>query len=221
MTWRACGFATSALVLALAAASPAGAAPILFEATLTNEQEVPAATPLTTALGAPRPASSGTASLVLNEEQTALTYSITIQNIDFTGSQTADLNDNLTVAHIHGGPGVTAGVNGPVLFGFVGSPFNDNNPNDVVVTPFAVGVGGTITGKWDAPEGQNTTLADQIANLLAGHTYLNFHTVQFPGGEVRGQITVVPEPGTALLLAFGTAMIAGLRRRRGEQSRGV
>ena len=118
------------------------------------------------------------------------------------------------MAHIHGpaAPGSNAGV----IWGFIGTPFNDNNPMDVVVTPFASGVGGTVSSKWDLPEGQNTTFAAQVGNILAGLTYLNFHTVQFGGGEVRGQILVVPEPETYLLMLAGLAGLGAMvRRRRG------
>ena len=103
-----------------------------------------------------------------------------------------------------------------MIWGFIGTPFNDNNPNDVVVTPFASGVGGTVSGKWDLPEGQNTTFAAQVGNILAGLTYMNFHTVQFGSGEIRGQILVVPEPETYLLMLAGLAGIGAMvRRRRG------
>jgi hypothetical protein len=141
--------------------------------------------------------------------------SVTIFNIDFTGTQTADVNDNLTAAHIHASTTATT-VNAPVVWGFFGSPFNDNNPNDVVVTPFATGVGGTITGKWDAPEGNGTTLTAQLPNILAGNSYINFHTTQFPGGETRGFLQIVPEPSTNLLFSVGLAGLfaAGLRKRR-------
>src|SRR5690606_14385741 len=88
-----------AAVLALASA-PAHAVTI-FTAQLTNAAEVPPAVP-TLANGEPRPASFGTASFVLNDDQTALTFTVTVENIDFTGTQTADPNDDLTVAHLHG-----------------------------------------------------------------------------------------------------------------------
>ncbi len=108
---------------------------------------------------------------------------------------------------IHAAPTVTPTTNAPVVWGFFGSPFNDNNPNDQVFTPFATGVGGTISGKWDAPEGTNTTLAAQLPNILSGNSYINFHTVQFGGGEIRGAL-VVPEPSTILLFGVGTLGLA-------------
>jgi len=192
----------------------------MFVANLTNAQEVPPTTP-TTSTGSPRPASFGTATFVLNTAQTAMTFSATIFNIDVTGSQTADANDNLVAAHIHAGPTVAPGVNGPVVWGFFGTPFNDNNPNDVVMTPFASGVGGTFSGKWDAPEGNNTTLAAQLPNILAGRSYINFHTTQFTGGEIRGAINAVPEPSALVLFGTGAAAILGLGWFRILRSRGT
>src|SRR6476646_3511585 len=81
----------------------------MFVANLTNAQEVPPTNP-TTSTGSQRPASFGTATFVLNTAQTAMTFSATIFNIDVTGSQTADVNDNLVAAHIHAAPNVAPGV---------------------------------------------------------------------------------------------------------------
>jgi len=131
-----------------------------------------------------------------------MTMTATISNIDVGNSQTPDTNDNLLNAHIHAGPTVAPGINGPVVWGFFGAPFNDNNPNDAVATPAAGGVGGTFTGKWDAPEGNGTTLAAQLANLRAGRAYINFHTVQFTGGEIRGNFPAED--------AFRNSLVAGL-----------
>ena len=84
------------------------------------------------------------------------------------------------------------------------------------MTPFATGVGGTVTGKWDLNEGNGIgrTFADQLGNILAGLTYMNFHTTQFGSGEIRGQILVVPEPETYLLMLAGLAGIGAIARRR-------
>jgi uncharacterized protein (TIGR03118 family) len=174
----------------------------LFVVNMTNAQENPPANPTSSGGGA-RPASFGTARLQFNSGQTALTITGTVNNIDFTGSQSpAEANDNLTAAHIHASSTLTPATNAGVVFGFIGTPFNDNNPNDAVVTPFASGVGGNFRAKWDVPEGNGTTLAAQLANLREGRAYLNFHTTQFGGGEIRGNI-----PAAA---AFRDALIAGL-----------
>ena len=101
-----------------------------------------------------------------------------------------------------------------MVWGFFGAPFNDNNPNDVVFTPFVSGVGGTISGKWDLAEGNNTTLTAQLPNLLSGRAYLNFHTVQFGGGEIRGQIVPIPEPQTYALMLAGLGVLGAVARRR-------
>ena len=53
--------------------------------------------------------------------------------------------------------------------------------------------------------------AAQQADLLAGLWYVNIHSSQFPGGEIRGQ--VVPAPGAVGLLA-GFGLLAMGRRRR-------
>jgi uncharacterized protein (TIGR03118 family) len=172
-----------------------------FDVTLTNAQEPGAVVPTTTT-GAARPASFGTARFNFNDAQTTLRFSATINNIDVTGSQTTDTNDNLAAAHIHAGPSVAPGVNGPVVWGFFGAPFNDNNPNDAVATPFSSGVGGNFSGKWDAPEGNGTTLAAQLSNLREGRAYINFHTSQFAGGEIRGNFPAAD--------AFRNALVAGL-----------
>jgi hypothetical protein len=134
----------------------------------------------------------GYAAFFLDTAMTSLSFIATVAGLDFTGSQTADPNDDLVAAHIHAA--APRGMNAGVRFGFFGAPFNDTNPNDVVVTPFASGVGGTIFSKWDLTEGNNTTLTAQLPNILAGQSYINFHTRRLPGGEIRGQIEEEP-PG--------------------------
>lgn len=89
-------------------------------------------------------------------------------------------------SHIHNAP---AGANGPIVFGF-------NNPD----------------GSWPL-SGSATWMdvpSDMVDALFAGELYINFHTDQFPGGEVRGQI--IPAPTAAGLI--GIAGIAAARRRR-------
>jgi len=72
------------------------------------------------------------------------------------------LTGTVTAAHFHGpaGPGANAAVAVPLNSSFVGT--------------------------WQRSE---ITLTEaQAADLLAGRWYVNIHTAQFPGGEIRGQV---------------------------------
>jgi len=201
------------LLVALASlvASGNARANYVFTVTMTNANEP------VTVVG--RPASSGTVVFAYNDTFTSLSFSATVFNIYFTGSQTpSDASDNLTNAHIHAAaapfnpvPGQTAGV----VWGFFGAPFNETAPNDQVVNAFTGGlVGGTISGKWDPTEGNaGTNLAAQLPNLLAGRAYINFHTTGFSGGEIRAFLTPIPEPSSIILLGIGTVAIIGCRWR--------
>ncbi|HEV3410696.1 MAG TPA: CHRD domain-containing protein [Chthoniobacterales bacterium] len=206
------------LVLALAAVAPTPVfAQTSFYAILTQDQEPPPAgiTPPTTSTGGPRPQAYGFASLTLNPAMTALSMVIQVFNLDVTGMQTPnDTNDNLQAAHIHAP--APAGMNAGVRWGFFGTPFNNNNPGDPMngLVPFASGVGGTFNVTWDAPEGNNTTLAAQLQSIFDGLAYINFHSVQFGGGEIRGQILQAPEPAsTGALLGLAALGLFAVRKR--------
>ena len=71
---------------------------------------------------------------------------------------------------------------------------------------FIVSSGGTVSNALNA----------LIASFENGQTYLNIRTTAFPGGEVRGFFTEVPEPASAGLLAAGCG-VALLRRRTQQQ----
>lgn len=184
---------------------------IVIVSQLSNAAEPPTGVVPTSSNGGPRPASFGTATFTINDTFTQMTMVAEVFNLDITGNQTPnELNDNLTNAHIHAGATVTPTTNGGVVWGFHGTPFNNNNPADGTVTPFATGAGGTFTGTWDLLEGNNTNLTAQINNLVNGRAYINFHSTQFPGGEIRGMI---PEPATTVGTLVAGAML-GVRRRR-------
>ena len=46
-----------------------------------------------------------------------------------------------------------------------------------------------------------------MAGAAAGEAYLNIHSTVVPGGEIRGFLVAVPEPGTLSLAVAGLAGI--------------
>jgi hypothetical protein len=206
------GIRTALFVLPMFLAAGTSRAEFLFAADLTHDQESTQGPLLTSGLD-PRPLSFGSATFTLNDAETELAFTATIFNIDVTGTQTPDTNDNLLNAHIHvGAPPL---MNAPVRWGFFGTPDNDINPDNLVVTPFSSGVGGVFSSIWNQPEGNGgTTLTAQLPGIRAGLAYINFHTVQFTGGEIRGQITAVPEPSALALSCIGGLIGLGVLRRR-------
>lgn len=135
-----------------------------FIAHLSGDAERP--TPVDTDAG-------GLAVFHLNKEGTELRYKLIVTNIE-----------NVTQAHIHCG---SADVAGPVvafLFGFVAEGVTQNG----------VLAAGTITAGDVIPRPDSAQCPGGVANfdeLLAkmrsGDAYVNVHTLQFPGGEIRGQ----------------------------------
>ena len=55
-----------------------------------------------------------------------------------------------------------------------------------------------------------------VAGMQSGNAYFNIHTNLFPGGEIRGLLLPVPEPGTYAMMLVGLAVLGwvGVRRRK-------
>ena len=74
-----------------------------------------------------------------------------------------------------------------------------------------------IPGPWSSPQvGSATLSALQETNLLSGDWYVNVHTVNFSGGEIRGQVIVNPVPIPAAVWLFGSGLLGliGIARRK-------
>jgi hypothetical protein len=159
------GIATAAVLLILAAISAATISSYaqttstIFRATLEGEQEVP-------------PVDSdakGFAIFRLSNDGTELGYKVIVANIE-----------DVTAAHIHLAP---KGENGPiVVFLFNPEAPTDGRTNGVLAK-------GTITSAELVGPLEGATLSELVDEIEAGNTYVNVHTVEHPGGEIRGQIS--------------------------------
>jgi len=78
-----------------------------------------------------------------------------------------------------------------------------------------VDIGALSGGLTSAAIGSTTITAAQIADLQDGLWYINIHTAAFPGGEIRGQVNVVPVPAAVWLFGSGLlGLIVAARRRK-------
>jgi CHRD domain-containing protein len=84
---------------------------------------------------------------------------------------------NVFAAHIHTG---ASNVNGPVRVTF----FNTAQSSALTVTDKHILAEGTFT----AANVSGISFADLLAAIRGGNAYVNVHTTQFPGGEIRGQL---------------------------------
>lgn len=77
---------------------------------------------------------------------------------------------------------------------------------------------GVATGTFS---GGGVLTVGEIVNMLASDTYVRIGSTAFPGGEIRGQLQVVPEPGSMVLsgIAACGAIAFGWRHRRAKANR--
>jgi hypothetical protein len=131
-------------------------------------------------------------------------------SISFTG-----LTTPASASHIHccvAAPG-NAGV-ATTTPSFPGFP---NATSGTYNNTFDLTQSGTYNPAFVTANGGTPASAENalLAGLAAGHAYLNIHSTMFPGGEIRGYLIRLPEPGTWALLTVGFGLVgAALRRRR-------
>ena len=113
-----------------------------------------------------------------------------------TGNGFANLTGNATAGHLHIAPAAT--------------PLTGNGPNPYPLDTLPSWNPASASG---LVNGTVTILAADVPALLAGRFYMNVHTTANPGGEIRGNLVVVPEP-SALLFGAASLGLLALRRRR-------
>ena len=99
----------------------------------------------------------------VSKDGTSVSYKLIVANLD-----------EVIQSHIHCGE---AGVNGPVRVFLFGPVVPEGTSNGILSQ------GSFDPAGFTCPDG--TPLLDA---MRAGDTYVNVHTTQFPGGEIRGQI---------------------------------
>jgi CHRD domain len=129
---------------------------------LTGANEVPADT---------LSAAQGQASLHLSQDGSSLRYRLNVANIE-----------SVTQAHIHLAP---AGANGMIVAWLYPSA-----PPAQLIPGTSNGVlgAGTITAANLMGPLVGQPLSALVDALNAGNAYVNVHTSQFPGGEIRGNV---------------------------------
>jgi hypothetical protein len=192
------GALSSLFLTTLLFTSPGWTATTTLSANLSQANEVPPT-------GSP---GTGTAIVVL--DTTAQTLAV---NVTFSG-----LGSGTTAAHIHCclaspfQPGVNVGVATAVPT-FPGFPLGVTSGTYSMT--FNLLQASTYNPAFITANGGTVAAAEAVfvSALLAGETYLNIHTTNFPGGEIRGFLGAVPEPSTWAMMLVGFAGLSYAFRR--------
>jgi hypothetical protein len=162
---RPFAFASLVVLLGLSGPYSAWAQPeggtLNFRTHLTGAEEVP---PVVTR-------AQGQAIFQLSRDGTTLRFRLLAANIQ-----------NVTMAHIHLG---SKGLNGPVVaWLYPAAP-----PPQLIPGRFSgVLAEGVLTEVNLVGPLAGASMKDLVDEIMAGQTYVNVHTSQFPAGEIRGQI---------------------------------
>ena len=192
-----CGLVCAATFVWIAVAGDARAQVISYTAALSGPAE--------------SPPNTSTATGISFVDFDPIAHTLRIRG-SFTG-----LSSNTGAAHIHAPTltpfTLTAGVATvvPAPPGFplgVTSGTYDSTLNTLSAAAYNASF---VTNNGGTPATAEAALAQALAE---GRAYFNIHTTNFGGGEIRGFLVPVPEPGTLALTGVAFAGVLAYRRRR-------
>ena len=141
---------------------------------------------------------SGIGTVIFDSTAVAASYTFNITGVDYgpilgQPAQTPTVNDDdVTSTHFHT---QVRGENGPVVFGQI-NPAQD--ADDLAIALNADG-SWTLRGNWETTDPANvpiTNFATTLGTATPGTEvplYFNVHTVEFPAGEIRGQLVAISD----------------------------
>ena len=193
--------ATVFLSVLLIGAVRTEANPVVFVAHLSGPNE------------APPNASPGSGFATITIDAAAHTLRVQVSFQDLTAGNTAAHIHATTAAPFTGTAGVATSV--PTFTGF---------PTGATSGTYDFTFDTTMASSFNPAfvTAQGSLAAAEAALFAAinnGRAYVNIHTPNFPGGEIRGFLVPVPEPATMLLFGTGLAALAAKYRSKRNEKR--
>jgi hypothetical protein len=144
---------------------------------------------------------SGTGTVEYNDALHTLKLNLTFSGL--LGPTTASHLHAATTSPLTGTAGVATST--PYFAGFPIGVTAGTYSNTLDLTAASSYNSSFVTANGGTTAGAEAALASAMAG---GEAYWNVHTTSFPGGEIRGFLVPVPEPGTLALAALGAAGLA-------------